>query len=147
MCEYSTTHEFEVSGEVSIMRGIVSIALPIEGLGYLQADDIIEAEEMARGLVDDESRIITWRIGVYNGEEAVDSAGIDLFMNATTHELVSVGEFSIDPIQESVYGMATLVGCFGLMLVIPLVVYFSAVHKAKRDEAVRLEAPDLNADS
>ena len=40
--------------------------------------------------------------------------------------------------------MATLIGCFGLMLVIPLVIYFSAVHKAKKDEKVRLEAPDLN---
>ncbi len=146
VCDFSTTHELEVEGDFSIMRGIVSISLPIEGLGYLQADDIADAEEMAGNLIDGESGIITWRVGIYKDGEAIDNSGIDIFMNATIHQFVSVSEFNIDPVQESVYGMATLVGCFGLMLVIPLVVYFSAVHKAKKDEAVRLDAPDLNAD-
>tara|TARA_Y100001970_G_scaffold18467_1_gene20744 strand:- start:1620 stop:2420 length:801 start_codon:yes stop_codon:yes gene_type:complete len=144
VCEFSTTHELVIQEDESIMRGIVSISLPVEGLGYLQADDITEAEELAVELIDGEAGVITWRVGLYNEGEAIDSAGVEVFLNASTHEFVSIEEFNIDPVQESVYGMATLVGCFGLMLVIPLVIYFSAVHKAKKDEKVRMDAPDLN---
>tara|TARA_B100000427_G_scaffold67905_1_gene54287 strand:- start:193 stop:993 length:801 start_codon:yes stop_codon:yes gene_type:complete len=144
VCEFSTTHELVIQEDESIMRGIVSISLPVEGLGYLQADDITEAEELAVELIDGEAGVITWRVGLYNEGEAIDSSGVEVFLNASTHEFVSIEEFNIDPVQESVYGMATLVGCFGLMLVIPLVIYFSAVHKAKKDEKVRMDAPDLN---
>ena len=144
VCDYSTTHELVIEDDVTIMRGIVSISLPVGGLGYLQADDIAEAEESAVDLIDGEAGVITWRVGIYSDGDAIDSSGIDVFLNISTHEFVSIEEFSIDPVQESVYGMATLVGCFGLMLVIPLVIYFSAIHKAKKDEKVRLEAPNLN---
>ena len=144
MCDYSTTHEQVIEDDVTIMRGIVSISLPVGGLGYLQADDIAEAEESAVDLIDGEAGVITWRVGIYSDGDAIDSSGIDVFLNISTHEFVSIEEFSIDPVQESVYGMAILVGCFGLMLVIPLVIYFSAIHKAKKDEKVRLEAPNLN---
>ena len=144
VCEYSTRHELVIQDDKSIMRGIVSISLPIEGLGYLQADDISEAEEMAVELIDGEAAVITWRVGLYSDEGAIESAGIEVFLNASTHEYMYIEEFNIDPVQESVYGMATLVGCFGLMLVIPLVIYFAAVHKAKKDEKIRMESPDLN---
>ena len=62
-----------------------------------------------------------------------------------THELVSVQEFKLDPLQESVYSFATLVGCFSLLLIIPLMVYFSAMYKAKRDERVRMETPEAES--
>jgi hypothetical protein len=61
----------------------------------------------------------------------------------TTHELVSVEEFTLDPIQESIYSFATLVGCFTLLLILPMIAYFSAVYKEKKDEEVRLKTPEL----
>lgn len=77
--------------------------------------------------------------------EAVASEGIDLGVSVVTHELVSVQEFKLDPLQESVYSFATLVGCFSLLLIIPLMVYFSAMYKAKRDERVRMETPEAES--
>ena len=77
--------------------------------------------------------------------ETVASEGIELGVSVVTHELVSVQEFKLDPLQESVYSFATLVGCFSLLLIIPLMVYFSAMYKAKRDERVRMETPEAES--
>ena len=146
-CDFSTTHEIEVieSGEVSL-RGIVSSILPIEGLGYLQADDMEQALILADELINDEKSTITWRIGIYDENlEPISSNGISINVNITTHDLTSVSEFEIDPIEESVYSLATLIGCFSLMLILPLIIYFSAVYKAKKDESVRMDAPNLDS--
>ena len=145
-CAYSSSHELPVpdSGDV-VIRGIVSSVLPIEGLGYLQADDINEAEDLARDLVYGESGVVTWRIGIYDSEGNTTSSQ-DVFITAdvTVHDLVDVKEFEIDPIEESVYSLATLIGCFTMMLIVPLIIYFSAIYKAKKDESVRLDAPSLD---
>ena len=114
-------------------------------MGYLQADNLDEAVEKANDLISGEATIITWRIGIYDGEgNSIASSGIDIEVNITTHELIEINEFEIDPIEESVYSLATLIGCFSLMLILPLIVYFSAIYKAKKDEVTRLEAPSLD---
>ena len=82
-------------------------------------------------------------MGVLEDGEAVASEGIELGVNVVTHELISIEEFKLDPLQESVYSFATLVGCFSLLLIIPLMVYFSAMYKAKRDEQIRMETPEV----
>jgi len=70
------------------------------------------------------------------------SQGIEITSTITTHELVSVDEFKLDPIQESIYSFATLIGCFTLLLILPMIAYFSAVYKEKRDEEARLGTPE-----
>ena len=145
-CEYSTTHQLDVedTGE-GVIRGIVSSVLPIEGLGYLQADDLGDAEDLASDLVYSESSVITWRIGIYDSEGNITSSeNVAISANVTVHDLVGVEEFQIDAIEESVYSLATLIGCFSLMLIVPLIIYFSAIYKAKKDEGVRLDAPSLD---
>ena len=144
-CDYSTNHEIIVTQEESYLRGIVSSVLPVEGLGYLQADNLEEAYDKADDLISEEATVITWRMGVYDDEGiALESDGIEMRVSVVNHELVVVNEFKIDPIEESVYSLATLIGCFSLMLVLPLIVYFSAVYKARKDESKRLEAPPLD---
>ena len=144
-CEYSTNHEIITTQEESTLRGIVSSVLPIEGLGYLQADDLEEAYDKANELISEEATIITWRIGLDDDEgNALESTGIEILVSMVNHELTDVNEFKIDPIEESVYSLATLIGCFSLMLVLPLIIYFSAVYKARKDESTRLEAPPLD---
>ena len=59
----------------------------------------------------------------------------------TEHEFVEISEFEIDPVQETLYGIATLVGCFFLLIAVPMMVYFAGVAKARIDEENRLEAP------
>ncbi len=144
-CDYSTSHEIIITQEEGIMRGIVSSVLPIEGLGYLQADDLEDAYEKAEVLISEEATTITWRMGVYDDEgNALESDGIEIRVSMVNHELTDVNEFQIDPIEESVYSLATLIGCFSLMLILPLIVYFSAIYKARKDESTRLKAPPLD---
>ena len=143
-CDYSTNHEIIITQEESTLRGIVSSVLPVEGLGYLQADNPEEAYDKAGDLISEEATIITWRMGVYDDEgNALESVGIEMSVSMVNHELIDVNEFEIDPIEESVYSLATLIGCFSLMLVLPLIIYFSAIYKARKDEVKRAEAPPL----
>ena len=143
-CDYSTNHEIIITQEENTLRGIVSSVLPIEGLGYLQADHLEEAYDKADDLISEEATIITWRMGVYDDEgNALDSVGTEISVSMVYHELIDVNEFQIDPIEESVYSLATLIGCFSLMLVLPLIIYFSAIYKARKDESKRIEAPPL----
>ena len=104
-CEYSTLHESEIESDSHQMRGIVSLNLPIDGLGYLQSENQFSAELAA-------------------------------------DDLISVEAFQLDPIQESVYSFATLVGCFSFLLFLPLLVYFSAKRKHAIDEQKRMDAPE-----
>ena len=62
-------------------------------------------------------------------------------LSLTEHELISITEFEIDPVQETLYGVATLVGCFFLLIAVPMMVYFAGIAKARLDEENRLEAP------
>jgi hypothetical protein len=124
------------------VRGLLTLKLPINGLGYLQSEDLDSAEAEALSLISENRATVSWRVSVLDDDEIVNSEGINLTVNVVTHEIVSVSEFKLDPIQESVYSFATLVGCFSLLLALPLMVYYSAMYKAKRDERIRAEAPE-----
>jgi hypothetical protein len=94
--------------------------------------------------LDTNTKTISWKISLKNSDgEIISSEGIIVNNTITTHELVSVEEFTLDPIQESIYSFATLVGCFTLLLILPMIAYFSAVYKEKKDEEVRLKTPEL----
>ena len=141
-CSLGNAHEAQFEGENLTIRGLVSLKLPIDGLGYLQSDDATSAEADAMSLIAEHRDSVIWRVSVLDADGVVSSQGIDLYVEVVTHEIVSISEFKLDPIQESVYSFATLVGCFSLMLVLPLMVYYSAMYKAKRDERIRDETPD-----
>ena len=57
------------------------------------------------------------------------------------HDLTQVNEFRLDPIVETLYGVASLIGCFTMMLVVPMIAYFSGVAKQKREDRLRSENP------
>ena len=141
-CEFASVHESEVESESHNMKGIVSLELPIDGLGYLQSEDQSAAEQAANELIDEHNKSVIWRIVVLQEGSVVDSEGIESALTIVTHELVSVEAFTLDPIQESVYSFATLVGCFAFLLFLPLLVYFSARKKQAIDEQVRISAPE-----
>ena len=66
-CEYSSFHESDVESESHHMRGIVSLELPVDGLGYLQSKDQSTAEQGANELIDKENISVTWRVSVIQG--------------------------------------------------------------------------------
>ena len=141
-CEYASIHESEVVSESHKMRGIVSLELPIDGLGYLQSEDQSTAEQGAIELVDKENVSVTWRVTVIQDGSIVDSGEIEPTFTIVTHDIFSVEAFALDPIQESVYSFATLVGCFAFLLFLPLLVYFSARRKQAIEEQMRINAPE-----
>ena len=100
------------------------------------------AEQGAIELIDRENKSVTWRIAVLQSGSILDSEGIDPTFTIVTHEIISVEVFALDPIQESVYSFATLVGCFAFLLFLPLLVYFSARRKQAIEEQMRINAPE-----
>ena len=141
-CVLDSTHEVQVEFDTMTVRGLVSLELPIDGLGYLQSEDSDSAEAEAGSLITENLNTVSWRVSVLDDDEIVSSQGINMTLEIVTHEIISVSEFKLDPIQESVYSFATLVGCFSLLLALPLMVYYSAMYKAKRDERIRIESPE-----
>lgn len=142
-CVKGPFHEINLN-EQNKMIGLVSLDLPIGGLGSVQADNLAEANATVQELVDDNSRIITWKVSIIDSDGTIlSSQGIEVTSTITTHEFISVEEFKLDPIQESIYSFATLVGCFTLLLILPMIAYLSAVYKEKRDEEERLNTPEL----
>ena len=141
-CEYSTVHETEVQSDFHNMRGIVSLNLPINGLGFLQSEDQTSAQQAAEELMNEENKTVTWRITILQDGTTIDSAEVVASFTVVTHDLISVEAFELDPIQESVYSFATLVGCFAFLLFLPLLVYFSAKRKHAIDEQKRMDAPE-----
>ena len=142
-CIRGPFHEINLD-EQNKMVGLVSLDLPIGGLGSVQADNLNEANETVNEIIEDSTRLITWKISILDSEgNIISSQGIDTNSTATTHELISVYEFELDPIQESLYSLATLVGCFTLLLILPMIAYFSALYKEKKDEEARQSTPEL----
>jgi len=142
-CIKGSFHEISLD-EQNIMVGLVSTDLPIGGLGSLQADNLEQANKSAEEILDINRKTISWKISLKDSNgEIISSEGIIVNNTITTHELLSVKEFKLDPIQESIYSFATLIGCFTLLLILPMIAYFSAIYKEKRDEEVRSKTPEL----
>ena len=143
-CEEGYEHSMMIDTEEVVMRGRASLELPINGVGYVRADDAGLAETDALNLLSDEKVTTTWLISIYVDDELVSPEGIELSFSLTEHQLVSISEFQIDPVQETLYGIATLVGCFFLLIAVPMMVYFAGIAKARLDEENRLEDPAPN---
>ncbi len=138
---YIHTIEIENSGLQNI-TGRVSLNLPIVGLGYLQSDNISNAENDARQLIDNENKTITWNLIITSEGDVISNEDIEINVEIVTHDFERINEFKLNPVQESIYSLATLIGCFFLLLFIPMTIYFSASYKSKRDEQVRLDTPE-----
>jgi len=86
--------------------------------------------------------IITWKISIQENDEIISNEGILIESEFSSHELVELKQFQLDPFQETVYSFSALVGCFFLVLVIPLMIYFSARYREKRNETLRTSIED-----
>ena len=79
---------------------------------------------------------------VVSDGETDPSAGMLVESEFASHELVSLSKFKINPVQETVYSFSALVGCFFLVLVIPLMIYFSARYRENLNESKRASVDD-----
>lgn len=140
-CDEAYEHNMMIDSQEVVMRGRSSLYLPIEGVGYERAVNQSQAELEILELISQERVTTTWIVGIYVDGELVSPEGILVSFSLTEHELVSVSEFKIDPVQETLYGIATLVGCFFLLIAVPMMVYFAGIAKARLDEENRLDDP------
>ena len=111
--------------------------LPIKGKGYLESDNIINAQNEAESLVENAKKTITWKIKITDEGEVAPSDGILIESEYSSHELLKLEKFELNPVQETVYGFSALVGCFFLVLVIPLMIFFSARYRENKNEVLR----------
>ncbi|DAC36910.1 MAG TPA: hypothetical protein HA303_00360 [Candidatus Thalassarchaeaceae archaeon] len=140
-CQEAYTHSQIIDEEVENMHGRVSLTLPIEGVGYVQAEDAETAAAEAQALIIEETVLTTWEISLVEDEEVISSEGIEVSMIIVEHEYIGVTEFELDPIQETLYSLATLIGCFGLLIFVPMIAYFAGVWKERLEEEEREEEP------
>ncbi len=141
-CEHSRIHTMDLVNGSGTLRGRVSLELPIKGKGYLESENIDSAQKEADNLISSEQKTITWIITVAIDGETTSSEGLLVESEYTSHELVSLEKFKLDPVQETVYSFSALVGCFFLVLVIPLMIYFSARYRENLNEGKRATLQD-----
>jgi len=136
-CEYSRSHSIVLDNGSGTLRGRVSLDLPIKGKGYLESDDIINAQKEAENLVQSAKKTVTWKIMIEDTGQIASSEGILVESEFTSHELLELEEFKLNPVQETVYSFSALVGCLFLVLVIPLMIFFSARYRENKNEEIR----------
>jgi len=136
-CDYRRIHTMHLENGSGVLRGRVSLELPIKGKGYLESENLLNAQNEANDLIQNAKKVITWKIKVEDDGEIISSAGMLVESEYASHELVYLEKFKLDPIQVTVYGFSALVGCFFLVLVIPLMIYFSARYRENMNENLR----------
>ena len=78
-----------------------------------------------------------WKIKIEDGGEIASSEGVLVESEFSSHELLELEKFKLNPVQETVYSFSALVGCFFLVLVIPLMIFFSARYRENMNEKLR----------
>ena len=136
-CEYSRSHSIVLENGSGTLRGRVSLDLPIKGKGYLESNSIINAQNEAENLVQSSKKTVTWKIKIEDEGQIASSEGILVESEYASHELLELEKFRLNPVQETVYSFSALIGCFFLVLVIPLMIFFSARYRENKDEVLR----------
>ena len=109
------------------------------GLGSLFADSMEEAVEASEDLISQNNRTLTWTITL-TSTEPIRPDEFSPYVQSTSHDLESVEVFKVDPVEEMLWSISALIGCFSLALIVPLTIYFAARAKEMREERVRKTA-------
>ena len=100
VCTESQVHSMtaEQAGNMTI-RGIVSPELPMGGLGSLYADSLQEAENASANLIATHNGTRVWTITL-DSMDTIHPAEFSPHVQSTSHELLNVESFEIDPMTE-----------------------------------------------
>lgn len=140
VCTAASTHSITAENNGNLtFRGIVHPALPMGGLGSLYADSMEEAEEASNELISKHNRTFTWTITLISSD-SIHSDEYTPYVQSTSHDLESVEVFKVDPVEEMLWSISALIGCFGLALIVPLIIFFAARAKEMREDRVRQTA-------
>ncbi len=142
VCTAASTHSLTAEDDGNItFRGIVHPELPMGGLGSLYADSMGEAEDVSNELISRHNRTLTWTMTL-TSSDTIHPDEYDPHVQSTSHDLESVEVFKVDPVEEMLWSISALIGCFSLALIVPLTIYFAARAKEMREDRVRKVALD-----
>ena len=66
-----------------------------------------------------------------NGQQ-VNTSGMGVSVTIVEHEIFEISPYRIYPVTEMIWGMTALIGCFGIVLILPLSLYLVAAAKSKK---------------
>ncbi len=140
VCTAASTHSITAESDGNLtFRGIVHPALPMGGLGSLYADSMEEAEDASNDLISKNNRTFTWTITLISSD-SIHPDEYSPYVQSTSHDLESVEVFKVDPVEEMLWSISALIGCFGLALIVPLIIFFAARAKEMREDRIRQTA-------
>ena len=101
--------------------------------GSVFAADLAEAEQKSRDAIEYTHSPSILRIEIV--EEGNRTTQPSISAETVNEAFSSVAVFSVDAATEFLWALAAVVGCFSMVLIPSLTVYFAARAKEKRDEA------------
>ena len=132
-CTQSSTHRIDVLNQSEEFRGILSKDLPLSGSWAFIADNSSQANNIANTTVIDSILPRTWTIQMVDQDnQLVNTSGMGVTVTIGEHEIFEVSPYRIDPVTEMIWGMTALIGCFGIVLILPLSLYLVAAAKSRR---------------
>lgn len=133
-CSRSSSHSMEVDSQIKEFRGLLSQDLPLSGAWAFVADNSTHANLVANTTVNDSILNRTWTVRMIDSEGSlVNTSGMGISVSVVEHEILDVSPYRIDPLTEMIWGMTALIGCFGVVLILPTALYIAATVKSKKN--------------
>lgn len=136
-CDESSTHSIDVDNQTEEFRGILSKDLPLSGSWAFVANNDSEANQIANDTIADSILPRTWTIQMFDEDGLlVNTSGMGITVSIVEHDILDVSPYRIDPVTEMIWGMTALIGCFGIVLILPTSLYLAASAKSKKAAAI-----------
>lgn len=134
LCDYASVHErtSEEGGTIEF-HALTSVDPARRSNGSVFAADLAEAEQKSRAAIEYKHSPSILRIEII--EEGNRTTQPSISAETVNEAFSSVAVFSVDAATEFLWALAAVVGCFSMVLIPSLTVYFAARAKEKRDEA------------
>jgi hypothetical protein len=140
-CSRSSSHSIIVDSQNVDFRGLLSNELPLSGSWAFVADNQTEANDIANETVNNSILSRTWTVKMIDeNEDIVNTSGMGITVSIVEHDIIDVSPYRIDPVTEMIWGMTALIGCFGIVLILPISLYIAASIKTKKaSESINTE--------
>lgn len=134
LCDHASVHErtSEEGGTIEF-HALTSVDPARRSNGSVFAADLAEAEQKSRAAIEYKHSPSILRIEII--EEGNRTTQPSISAETVNEAFSSVAVFSVDAATEFLWALAAVVGCFSMVLIPSLTVYFAARAKEKRDEA------------
>ena len=134
LCDHASVHErtSEDGGTIEF-HALTSVDPARRSNGSVFAADLAEAEQKSRDAIEYTHSPSILRIEIV--EEGNRTTQPSISAETVNEAFSSVAVFSVDAATEFLWALAAVVGCFSMVLIPSLTVYFAARAKEKRDEA------------